>query len=215
MKKTQLKQHISSRTEKIKYIVIHDTGNTNRGAGAKAHERYFMTTQRKASADFIVENNEIIQLNNYEKYYTWHCGDGKGKYGITNSNSIGIEMCVNNDSNKQATINTTIMLTYKLMKELNIDITKVVRHYDASKKNCPSSLSYDNWRGWTKFKNSLHDYIEEQEEDDIIIIKYKNQTYCCEGYNKNNYNYVKIRDLAKILNLEISGKGMVVSLKNK
>lgn len=49
---------------------------------------------RKASADFIVDDKDVVQVNpDLERYYCWAVGDGKGKKGITNSNSISIEMC--------------------------------------------------------------------------------------------------------------------------
>ena len=216
MEIVQLKRHISERETKIKYIVIHDTANKSEKAGAIAHKNYFLTTNRKASADFVIEENKIIKLNNYEKYFTWHCGDGKGKYGITNSNSIGIEMCINSDANMQKTINSTIILVYKLMKELKIPIERVVRHYDASRKICPASLSYDNWRGWVKFKNALHDYIEEQEdENSYIVLEYKSKKAVCETILKNNYNYIKIRDLADLLNLKIEYDKTKIKLVEK
>ncbi len=52
----------------------------------------------------------------------WHCGDGKGKYGITNENSIGIEMCINIDGDFSITLDKTIELTAYLMKKYNIPI---------------------------------------------------------------------------------------------
>lgn len=216
METVQLKKHISERKTQIKYIVIHDTANKSKKAGAIAHKNYFLTTNRKASADFVIEENKIIKLNNYEKYFTWHCGDGKGKYGITNSNSIGLEMCINSDANMQKTINSTIILVYKLMKELKIPIERVVRHYDASRKICPASLSYDNWRGWIKFKNALHEYIEEQEdEDNYVILEYKNKKSVCETILKNNYNYIKIRDIADLLDLKIEYDKTKIKLMEK
>ena len=47
----------------------------------------------------FVDDSNIIQTVDYTKNYSWHCGDGEGKYGITNKNSIGIEICVNSDGN--------------------------------------------------------------------------------------------------------------------
>jgi len=70
----------------IEYLVIHDTGNRRIGANAEAHFNYFNSGNRNASADFFVDDEEILQVNDYTKYYTWHCGDGKGLYGITNRN---------------------------------------------------------------------------------------------------------------------------------
>lgn len=215
METVQLKNHISRRTEKIQFIVIHDTGNDAPGAGAAAHRRYFLTTDRKASADFVVENDTIIKLNDYYKYFTWHCGDGKGKYGITNSNSIGIEMCINPEANRQKTINTTIKLVYDLMNELKIRRTRIVRHYDASRKMCPSSMAANNWAEWWKFLDSLREYrLERKDKGTYIVIEYNNDRTLMETIKKNDYNYVKIRDLAKLLGKKVNYDGEKVTLQD-
>ena len=67
--------------------MIHDTGNPGKGANANAHFTYFNGGDRQSSADFFVDSTQVLQVNDYNTYYTWHCGDGKGKNGITNSNS--------------------------------------------------------------------------------------------------------------------------------
>lgn len=145
----QITYNRTVRTEQPRYIVIHTTGNKNKGANAMAHFSYWNRGEVGASADFVVDDKEALQINDYNKYYTWHCGDGKGKYGITNKNSIGIEICVNSDGNFEKAIANTVALVRKLKKETGI--TKVVRHYDASRKNCPAELSKNNWEGWEKF----------------------------------------------------------------
>lgn len=93
-----------------------------------------------------------MQVNDYKKYQTWHVGDGKGKYGITNSNSIGIEICVNVDGDYNKAFAKAVELTKYLMKELNISAERVVRHYDASRKKCPASMNEEKWR---EFKGLL------------------------------------------------------------
>ncbi len=139
----------------IKYIVIHDTGNPSRGANATAHYNYFNGGDRSSSADFFVDDTQVLCVNDYYKYYTWHCGDGHGKYGITNRNSVGIEFCINVDSDRDKTLERTAQLVRELMQELNIPIERVVRHYDASRKNCPQSMSGNGWAQWYKFKEKL------------------------------------------------------------
>lgn len=142
---------------KIKYIVVHDTGNTGAGANALSHYKYFNGGDRSSSADFFVDDAQVLCVNDYTKYYTWHCGDGKGKYGISNSNSIGVEICINSDGNRQKAIENTLVLVRELMTELNIPIDRVVRHYDASRKNCPASMSENSWAEWYDFKKRLQD----------------------------------------------------------
>lgn len=139
----------------IRYIVVHDTGNPSRGANATAHYNYFNGGDRSSSADFFVDDTQVLCVNDYYKFYTWHCGDGHGKYGITNRNSVGIEFCINVDSDRDKTLERTAQLVRELMQELNIPIERVVRHYDASRKNCPQSMSGNGWAQWYKFKEKL------------------------------------------------------------
>ncbi len=139
----------------IKYIVVHDTGNPSRGANATAHYNYFNGGDRSSSADFFADDTQVLCVNDYYKFYTWHCGDGHGKYGITNRNSVGIEFCINVDSDRNKTLERTAQLVRELMQELNIPIDRVVRHYDASRKNCPQSMSGNGWAQWYEFKEKL------------------------------------------------------------
>lgn len=156
----QIKQiaynHSNRSNMEIKYIVIHDTGNITNGANAISHYNYFNGGDRSSSADFFVDDSQVLCVNDYYKYYTWHCGDGGGRYGISNVNSIGIEMCINSDGNRQKTIDRTVSLVRELMKELSIPVERVVRHYDASRKKCPGSMSKNNWTEWYEFKKRIN-----------------------------------------------------------
>jgi len=152
----QIAYNRAKRSETIKYIVIHDTGNKAKGSDAEAHFKYFNGGNRKSSADFFVDSKRVLQANDYDKYYTYHVGDGKGKYGITNQNSVGIEICVNEDGDYDKAFENAVELTKHLMQVLNIPIERVVRHYDASRKNCPASMSEDNWCRWKLFKEAVN-----------------------------------------------------------
>lgn len=160
----QIAYNRTVRTEKPRYIVIHTTGNKSKGANAMAHFSYWNRGEVGASADFVVDDKEALQINDYNKYYTWHCGDGKGKYSITNSNSIGIEICVNSDGDFDNAVENAVKLVKKLKKETGI--TKIVRHYDASQKNCPAELSANDWEGWGKFLEKVYE-AESQELESV------------------------------------------------
>ena len=139
----------------IQYIVIHDTGNTRAGADAEMHFKYFNSADRGASADFFVDAKQILQINDYFKYVCWAVGDGRGIYGITNRNSVSIELCINADSNYAEAYKNTLDLTRHLMNVLNVPAERVVRHYDASRKTCPGTMSANNWARWSHFKSQL------------------------------------------------------------
>ncbi len=153
--KKQIAYNRSVRNSSIKYIVIHDTGNPSKCANAFSHFNYFNGGNRNSSADFFVDNEQVICVNDYNKYYTYQCGDGRGKYGITNQNSIGIEICINSDGDYLQAVENAVELTKHLMKELDIPASRVVRHYDASRKNCPASMSNNDWALWNEFKNKI------------------------------------------------------------
>ena len=150
-----IKYNFSSRKNTpIKYIVIHDTGNTGYKADANAHYNYFNTGDRQASAHYFVDDKQILRVVK-DSNKSWHCGDGLGKYGITNENSIGIEICINKDGDYNKAVGNTLYLVKYLMNNYNIGIDNVVRHYDASRKCCPNTMSQNNWLKWTEFKNKL------------------------------------------------------------
>ena len=209
----QIKQIAYNRSNrgdnKIKYIVIHDTGNTSIGANAYSHYRYFNGGDHSSSADFFVDDKQVLCINDYYKYYTWHCGDGRGKYGITNKNSIGIEICINSDGNRQKAIDKTLNLVSELMKELNIPIERVVRHYDASRKNCPGSMSKNNWAEWYEFKNRIQDTevlsMSQYQELKLMIDELSNRLVKVEkpmkyGYVDNNMPEYAKPTIQKLIN---------------
>ena len=167
IEKKQIAYNRVARTSAIKYIVIHDTANKSKGADADAHFKYFNGGNRNSSADFFVDDVKILQINDYKKYCTWQVGDGKGKYGITNQNSVGIEICINSDGNYEKAVDNAVALTKHLMKELCIPAECVVRHYDASRKNCPASMNGRNWQKWEQFKNRIREETMENKFKDI------------------------------------------------
>ncbi|MFR5073675.1 MAG: N-acetylmuramoyl-L-alanine amidase family protein, partial [Bianqueaceae bacterium] len=138
----------------VQYLVIHDTGNTNKGATAINHYYYFLNNVGR-SAHYFVDDHEVIQIIE-DKDGAWHCGDGKGQYGITNTNSLSIETCVNSDGNYEEAIQNTIDLAAYLMYVYDLPMDRLVRHYDASRKNCPAQMNKDGqWTDWYNFKAAV------------------------------------------------------------
>lgn len=149
--------NVGTRTGSIQYIVIHDTGNTSAGATAQANVNYFNGGDRQSSADYFIDDRGVVAFNpDIHHNYTWHCGDGRGAYGITNANSVGIEICVNSDGKYSQAVTNAVNFTRALMSQLGLGIDRVVRHYDASRKNCPASMSDNNWANWINFKNRVN-----------------------------------------------------------
>lgn len=155
-----IEKHITvSPNRSIKYIVVHYTAGFSSEAGRAMLTRNVFLN-RSASADFVVDDETIVQINpDLKNRSCWAVGDGNGKYGITNKNSISIEMCStlkpgtsptasNHDgwSITEAVLNNTIKLIKILMQKFDVPISNVVRHYDASRKSCPGLVGWnDNW----------------------------------------------------------------------
>ena len=147
-----------TRTKKdIKAIVVHYTANYGEKADGKAHFDYFNGADRNSSADVFIDDHSIWKVNDWTKYYTWAIGDGKGRYGWNNSNTISIEMCVNKDGN----FNKMIEITIKYIRYLHSQgyTETLIRHYDASRKLCPIyfvDLTISGYnKAYTDFRNKV------------------------------------------------------------
>lgn len=183
----------------IKYIVIHYTANSGSTATAKGNANYFKNCPRKASAHYIVdENNTVYQCvpDINAAYAVGDSGHGKMKNIVTNGNSISIEMVSHTNSSgvyyiPESTIQRTVELTKFLMKKYNIPVKNVYRHYDVTKKLCPAPF-VNSPSQWTSFKNRLtgSDEVEKQ-----IKIKLNGKTKTVNVIEKDGYNYVKLQDL--------------------
>ena len=140
-------------SRQIKFIAIHDTGNTNNGADALMHYEYFEKNDRKVSSHYCVDDHSIYRY--VDDKDVAHHGGSTGVRGACNQNSIGIEMCVNADGNYRTTVQKTLYLTAELMKKYNIPLENVIRHHDISGKICPASMADNNWALWGQFKKDL------------------------------------------------------------
>ncbi|MBO5758439.1 MAG: N-acetylmuramoyl-L-alanine amidase [Rikenellaceae bacterium] len=157
--------HISQlRNRTIKYIAVHYTAGIKSSPGsAKAVKSVFNT--RNASADFAVDDRDIIQFNpDIRNNYTWAVGDpkntssgGASLYGIcTNRNSVSVEICstlLNGWSARypnhegwvvtDKTVENARRIVKILIQVYNIPIQNVVRHYDVTGKLCPGIVGWN------------------------------------------------------------------------
>lgn len=181
-KQTSYSNTTSYLNRPIKYIVVHYTaGSTSKAGSALNTAVMFSNPSVYASADFIVDDDTIVQFNpDIKNRFCWHCGDNKnmfsmgGKYygKCTNANSIGIEVCSTNP-NWQASdfanskkwsftdkvVNNAVELVKYLMQTYNIPIENVIRHYDVTGKFCPGIIGWNedsgNAKKWEEFKSRL------------------------------------------------------------
>ena len=146
----------STRTQKVKYIVVHYVGSgTSKKGNARNNCIYFSGGNRGASAHYFIDDGSIYEYADPKEYYTWHCGDGHGKYGITNANSVGIEVCQDGDRPfTQSEISRLAWLVKKLMNDFGVSADHVVRHYDASRKECPYYYAKRSAK-WAELKKTI------------------------------------------------------------
>lgn len=148
----------------IKAIVVHDTGNTGKGAGALNHQKYLTHATRSGSAHYYVDENYIIQPIG-DSYIAYSVGDkhslkNRTRPDLNNSNTISVELCINSDGNYKQAYTNSVELVKNLMVKFNIPINNVVRHFDVSGKMCPNTMSKDNWKDWYKFKLDISKPIQ-------------------------------------------------------
>lgn len=150
-------KHISKCPNRvIKYLVIHYTASSSSTGDSESRIRNIFLS-RNASADFIVDDDSILQVNpNLDDYFCWAIGDGKGKYGINNKDCISIEICSNLKKGTtpkypnhegwfftEKSIDNAVYLSKMIMKTFDIPIERVIRHYDATRKLCPGVIGWN------------------------------------------------------------------------
>lgn len=165
---------------RIKYIVIHYTaGSTSRTGAARNTAAMFSNPVVGGSADFIVDDTEIVQYSpDIENNYCWHAGvdysGGTAAYWgkCTNADSIGIEICSTNPnyspsdkanspkwSFTDAVVKNAAELVKYLMQKYNIPAENVIRHWDVCHKECPGIIGWNPRSGsevkWQEFKKLI------------------------------------------------------------
>lgn len=139
--------------ENILWIVVHESGMPNEGNDAEllAQIQYDRAYGKRASAqaswNYQVDDQGIFQSFD-DNVYCWHAGGDYGKWlPYRNSNSIGIEMCINQDGNYDGAMHQDAKLIASLMHKYNLNFDNVVRHHDTSGKECPSYMLRTNRYG--------------------------------------------------------------------
>ena len=170
--KCNAKNHGTPRdTRSIKNIVVHYTGNAY-GDTAVSNANYFKNTALKspASANDFVDDSMVVHSVPHT-VVAYHCGGGLQDQGstykskgakqqgkVTNTNSIGIELCdcikdKKNNLSKATRDNATTYIA-KIIKIYNIDPDHIYRHFDITGKLCPLYFVTDA-DDWTAFKKEI------------------------------------------------------------
>lgn len=143
-----------------KFITIHNTANTGKGAGARSHASYMTVNggqNKSVSYHYVVDDSEIIRLIP-DTEIAWHAGDGAR--GVGNLQSIAIEICENPESNLRKATDNAAELTARLMSDWKIPIANVVQHNHWSGKNCPRRIRNGEPYNWAQFKKTVQAFYD-------------------------------------------------------
>lgn len=178
----------------ILYLVFHycASGTSKKGTARATAAMFGNPSSRAASADFIVDDAEIVQYNpdirhrycysvGGEKYKQLYTKEAATFYGACkNYNSINVEICNckkdKSDMNNafatdwyftDAALNNAVELGKYLMKEYRIPESRVLMHHHVTGKLCPQPWCLNNSRldGWYKFKARLTAKPTKEEPD--------------------------------------------------
>ncbi len=141
------------------YVVIHETDNWSKGADAKAHATAMKNGNLDGTVHYYVDSKSVYQTLDHADG-AWAVGDGKGKYGITNRNSINIEICVNPETDYYTAVDKAEQLAAQLLKQYGWGTDRLKRHYDASRKNCPRRIQAEG--RWSEFVKKTAAYMKGQ-----------------------------------------------------
>ena len=203
----------------IKAIAFHYTANTGSTATALGNARYFArgSDGRAASAHYVVDEKNIAYECVPIDTVAWAVGDSSnGKLGkmYNNYNTISIEMVSHTDASgkyyiPEETMQNAARLYQMLIKKVPGAKT-AIRHYDVSGKLCPQPLIDE--KKWAEFKELLEGVDEMVTKSKMIV---DGKEIEVERILKDSTNYIKIRDIAKALDLDVSNKGNIAVLSHK
>lgn len=201
------------RTNKIEWIVMHYTGND--GDSDESNARYFESPLNPvASAHYFVDDDSITR-SVPDEFVAYHCGAQSYKHAhCRNANSIGVELC---DARRdgaimatEKTLQNAAELVYWLCKQYNIPYDHIITHYMVTGKLCPAYWVHGD--GLIRFRKQVEEVGEVVEQAKMIV---DGKSVPVERILKNGTNYIKIRDVAKALNLEVGFQGNIAVLSRK
>lgn len=166
---------------KIQWIIVHYP--VAPGCNASWCKQYYERDKVSESAHYAVSQCETVSIVPCA-FAAYHCatkGTGIKTYCAANNyNSIGIDLMDNKICRKtlsvkdtdwyipEATLDRASYLIAYLMKQYNIDIDHVIRHWDVTLKCCPRPLCGDDineYYGvsgnerWAKFKQQIQEKL--------------------------------------------------------
>lgn len=139
------------------YITVHNTDNTDPGAGAAAHNRYVRSdaaVQRGVSWHYTVDDRVAYQHLPTDEV-GWHAGHS------ANSSSIGIEICMNSDMNKDLGYQNAAALVAHFVTTSGLPFPGCMKQHNSwTGKNCPSVIRAGQIITWAAFLNKVQEILD-------------------------------------------------------
>lgn len=142
------------------YITIHNTGNT---ASAREEATYHNSNNNQVSFHVVIDEKEVVQVIPFNRT-AWHSGDGLGN---GNMKSIGVEIARSMDNGysgakSQRYIDAednAVEYIAHVMHEKKWGMSRLVRHYDWSGKDCPHKMHATGT--YQQFRNKVEKRLNE------------------------------------------------------
>lgn len=154
---TKVNRTVGRNGGRIQFIVLHYVGAKS---SARNNGKYFESINRQASAHYFVDEVDIVQVVE-DNNTAWAVGSQTYKHATArNYNTLNIEMCCDTDAKGNLIVtdtveNRTIELVHAKMKEHNIPVSNVIRHFDVTGKLCPLTHVNVNQNRWNRFISQL------------------------------------------------------------
>lgn len=148
--------------DKVKYIVIHYTGN--KGDTAKGNCNYFKNgNTRYAGAHFFVDQygNTIQSVPmgltawSVGGFFTQAGGAGKYYQRCLNSNSVSIELCDCATKDPSTKMIKAVKALIGHIQDTCPNAKTIIRHWDVNGKQCPARMSGKDNDKWDTFKKAI------------------------------------------------------------
>ena len=189
-KQTGMANTTASPNRIISYLVIHYTAGVSSAKGsARGCASWFANPSAGGAADYIVDEEELVQYNP-DPYNRYCHAVGGGKYNTSggrlygiaqNSNCISLEICSQNKTGQitypndpnyaftDAVLANAEKATKYLMSLYGLDGDHVIRHYDVNGKPCPGIIGWNRDSGseevWKRFHAAVSGSTPAEEPD--------------------------------------------------
>lgn len=144
------------------HIVVHETACTGKGLNALHFAKKLSQEGLNGTVHYWVDDHSIYQ--SYEHCHgAWHVG--YSNYGkVTNTNSVGIEICVNSDGDYKKARQNAIELVAHLKKQ-NPSWT-ITKHNDCAASECPYNINKEGY--WPTFLEEVDKIVNGSIDFDAV-----------------------------------------------